>query len=553
MVENISNLQEGTNHFKDYIIFKNKEHFRIYDRICDHNGGKLITKPDKKIICPLHGWQFDPKSGRYLNNKCEKKQLKFIIEKNLLKISLNRKVPKFKSYKNDKSTKITFLNHACLLVETDELKFATDPWILGPAFCRGWWLLKNSPLNSFEKLNDCNFIYISHNHPDHLHPLTLEKIDKNKTILTPKFKSNSTANYLSSLGFKNIITLDFGYEYYCDKLNFNLAVLKSGDFRDDSGIYFSNGNFEAIFSVDSNFLNFLELPKNITLLASSFAGGASGYPLCFTKFSSKTKSSIVKRNINSIKITNQKMLVTTKARYFLPYAGFFTEAAKRDLIIKKNNIKNKIKAYEDMCRKNNTMLLNVDSKQEYSFSGNKLKKSLELSKNKILLDKKLEKYIDEAKMKYSNIKKNRIEKYFLKSQYKDNIILKIILTDDSFKKFFLGFTINFSSNKPVTNFFEKKYEPSLQKLHKKNFGNIIELKVRKEAFLEVIDDKLPWEDLLIGFQTRINRLPDVYNANFWYFFTNVYVKKYAKRRIEDCSGCAVIEQKLDKEIQHDQL
>ena len=37
------------------------------------------------------------------------------------------------------------------------------------------------------------------------------------------------------------------------------------------------------------------------------------------------------------------------------------------------------------------------------------------------------------------------------------------------------------------------------------------------------------------------------------FFTNVYVKKYAKRRIEDCSGCAVIEQKLDKEIQHDQL
>ena len=64
MVENISNLQEGTNHFKDYIIFKNKEHFRIYDRICDHNGGKLITKPDKKIICPLHGWQFDPKSGR---------------------------------------------------------------------------------------------------------------------------------------------------------------------------------------------------------------------------------------------------------------------------------------------------------------------------------------------------------------------------------------------------------------------------------------------------------------------------------------------------------
>ena len=83
--------------------------------------------------------------------------------------------------------------------------------------------------------------------------------------------------------------------------------------------------------------------------------------------------------------------------------------------------------------------------------------------------------------------------------------------------------------------------------------NVLELKVRKEAFLELIDEKLPWEDLLIGFQTRVSRIPDIYNANFWYFFTNVYVKKYAKRSEEECSGCTVIEQKLDKEIQYEQF
>ena len=149
---------------------------------------------------------------------------------------------------------------------------------------------KKSPKDAFKKLNDCDFIFISHNHPDHLHPLTLEKIDKTKIIITPNFKSNSTKNYLLSLGFKKIIALDFGYEYFCDQIKFNLAILKSGDFRDDSGIYFSNGIFQAIFSVDSNFLNFLQLPKNISLLASSFAGGASGYPVCFENILKKNPS-----------------------------------------------------------------------------------------------------------------------------------------------------------------------------------------------------------------------------------------------------------------------
>ena len=287
--EDIFKLNEGINHLSNYIIFKNGKNFKVYDRICNHNGGRLISKSNNEIVCPLHGWKFDPINGKYLNNNCKKQQLPFEIIKNHLHIKVSTKLPEFIKWDTQKKTKLSFINHACLHVETDDLKFATDPWIIGPAFCRGWWLKKNSPKNSFKKLNECDFIFISHNHPDHLHPLSLEKINKNKLIITPNFKSNSTYKYLRSLGFKNISALDFGYQYYTKKINFNLALLKSGDFRDDSGIYFSNGNFNSIFSVDSNSLNFYELPKKITLLASSFAGGATGYPLCFEKFSNEKK------------------------------------------------------------------------------------------------------------------------------------------------------------------------------------------------------------------------------------------------------------------------
>ena len=92
------------------------------------------------------------------------------------------------------------------------------------------------------------------------------------------------------MGFRNIYALEFGYQYYTKKINFNLALLKSGDFRDDSGIYFSNGNFKSIFSVDSNSLNFYELPKKISFLASSFAGGASGYPFVRKNLQMKKKN-----------------------------------------------------------------------------------------------------------------------------------------------------------------------------------------------------------------------------------------------------------------------
>ena len=60
------------------------------------------------------------------------------------------------------------------------------------------------------------------------------------------------------------------------------------------------------------------------------------------------------------------MISTTKTKYFLPYAGFFTESANRDKFIKKNK-KNIINDYQDMCKKNNTTLLNVDVKQKFSF------------------------------------------------------------------------------------------------------------------------------------------------------------------------------------------
>ena len=56
---------------------------------------------------------------------------------------------------------------------------------------------------------------------------------------------------------------------------------------------------------------------------------------CVSKNLQMKKRIISKRNLNSIRIANKKMISATKTKYFLPYAGFFTESANRDKFIKK--------------------------------------------------------------------------------------------------------------------------------------------------------------------------------------------------------------------------
>ena len=60
----------------------------------------------------------------------------------------------------------------------------------------------------------------------------------------------------------------------------------------------------------------------------------------------------------------------------------------------------------------------------------------------------------------------------------------------------------------------------------------------------MIRQGLPWEDLSIGFQCRINRKPNVYNSDFWYHFTNIYVNENVRGRSQNCGGCTIINQRL---------
>ena len=509
----IQSLKQGINMFEDCFIYKNNIDLKVYDRKCDHANGKLIKKKNK-MVCPLHEWCFDPLEGLYENVAIKKEPIEHKInDEGEILFTTSKRQPSLPNLGGSKNISITFVSHAFILIQSEEFRFAMDPWAIGPAFVGGWWLA-TQPIKSWtEKLNECNFIYISHNHPDHLNRHTLKFVRKDMTFIIPNFISKSVEKILIRIGFKNIVKMNFQKFYKYKDTHLFLTILKSGDFRDDSGLYFTYGNFSLFSSVDANNINYNEFPDQATLFLSSFAGGASGFPLCHDHLSEQEKFSIIERNKRSITAIVRKNARSINAQYFMPYAGFFKELAARDKYIKTNNKKNSVVDYEKQLK--NRHVLNVLLNNKFNFFGEKL-----ISKEKLettLESENPEEWIS-ANIKSETSSDLKIIEYFKKSNFKKDLTLFLLLTDDNFLKVKKKFTINFKENIPIV---IKNNEIGIED-YQEDDNNLLSIKVREHSFYYLINNRLPWENLSIGFQCRIDRKPETYKSEFWYHFTNIY-------------------------------
>ena len=75
---------------------------------------------------------------------------------------------------------LTFINHACFEIRTDDALLLVDPWMEGAAFNHGWSLLDQSTSNAalITRLNEAGlpvYIWYSHEHPDHFSISFLKK------------------------------------------------------------------------------------------------------------------------------------------------------------------------------------------------------------------------------------------------------------------------------------------------------------------------------------------------------------------------------------------
>lgn len=90
-------------------------------------------------------------------------------------------------------SKIKFLNHSSLIVKSDKTSIICDPWFTGNIFNKGWRLVYDKS-HSINKLK-YDYIWISHEHPDHFNIRTLKNL-KRKKFLYQSTKDKKVLNFL---------------------------------------------------------------------------------------------------------------------------------------------------------------------------------------------------------------------------------------------------------------------------------------------------------------------------------------------------------------------
>jgi UDP-MurNAc hydroxylase len=140
--------------------------------------------------------------------------------------------------------KIHFVGHACVVIECSRTAILMDPWFSGKIFNNSW-TLNPAPVFNPAMLDRIDYLWISHEHPDHCHFPTLgsfpNSFKQRATILFQARDSEKMVAAFKGLGYQHfrllphreVVPLDSAgarvYCYHAGLMDSALAVLDDGE------------------------------------------------------------------------------------------------------------------------------------------------------------------------------------------------------------------------------------------------------------------------------------------------------------------------------------
>lgn len=102
--------------------------------------------------------------------------------------------------------KVTKFGSATVAIKTSDVNILCDPWLTDGIYYGSW--CNYPPINLDDcDFNDINYVYISHVHPDHFDPKTMDLLSKEIPVLIHKYHQKFLKANIERLGFK-VIELD---------------------------------------------------------------------------------------------------------------------------------------------------------------------------------------------------------------------------------------------------------------------------------------------------------------------------------------------------------
>ena len=158
---------------------------------------------------------------------------------------------------------IKLVNHSSIFIEAksvnDNIKILTDPWYRGLAFNNGWALLYENEISEIENLlSQVNYIYLSHEHPDHFSIDFFKKFSeiikkKGIKIIFQFTKDKRVENFLKKIGLDLLIIKDKETTYLSEDKKIKITLFKQGHI--DSAFLLESENYYHLNINDCDFLD----------------------------------------------------------------------------------------------------------------------------------------------------------------------------------------------------------------------------------------------------------------------------------------------------------
>jgi hypothetical protein len=105
----------------------------------------------------------------------------------------------------------------------------TDPWIIGSAYFGSWSLSHEIPQEQMDAIERCEYVWISHGHPDHMSGESVELL-RNKKFLIPDHAGSRIASGMQKEGFDVSILQDRVWT----NLSSRMRILSIADYNQDA-------------------------------------------------------------------------------------------------------------------------------------------------------------------------------------------------------------------------------------------------------------------------------------------------------------------------------
>ena len=396
--------------------------------------------------------------------------------------------------------KIKLINHSSIFISNEEIGILTDPWYDGFAFNDGWSLLyKNKNEDIDNLLKKTNFIFISHEHPDHFSIKFFkdyeEKIKKNKIkILFQETRDKRVEGFLKKKGFhliilKNMISHDLSK-------NFKLTLFKQGYM--DSSFLLETENF---FHLNINDCEFLDRELNIIKkrIVNKNKNLIIYIQFSYAAYRSNDRwlQEAALFKLNRIKKISQQF----NSKLVIPFASFIYFCHSENFDLNK---------HVNTCKKTSLYLNDNDINHCFLYPEtdlidlNTILKNREkiLHLNDLSLDFWDKKISNVKLLKYENepgeILEDNIKEFLHRIRKKNNIYLLMILRYLTFKFFFgdVSIAVNKTDNTYLVNFFEiKKIE---------NFKKKADINLSSDQFNFLLKQTFGFDTMLVSGRLKAN-------------------------------------------------